>query len=158
MALVRVVRGAAVLWRLRAVFHAVVPDDAGNTQPVIIENPGTPPGLGLAMLGNIPPCRDRLFVTEERQRQNLAFLGQALEPFDRDKAVDGFQDRPQFSREIEIFASMLRLGPDFEDHSYHLHLLRVFSIYRVTCRRNVRSSARRKTSPAKALTLLAKLF
>ena len=34
-ALVRVVRGTAVLWRLRAVGYAVVPDHSGDPQPVI---------------------------------------------------------------------------------------------------------------------------
>src|SRR5258706_4394253 len=121
--LVRVVRGPAVLWCLRAICHAVVPDDTGNTQPVIVEDRGTPFGLGLAMLGNVAPCRDGLFVTEERQRQNLAFLGQAFEPFDRDKAIDGFENRLQFGREVEIFMFVLRLWPDFEDHGDHFSLL-----------------------------------
>src|ERR1700731_581681 len=147
-ALVRVVRGPAVLWRLRAIGHAVVPDDAGNTQPVIIENPGTPLGLGFAMLGNVAPCREGLLVAEERQRQDLAFLGQAFEPFDRDEAIDGFQDRPQFGREIEIFCSVLRPGPDLENHGDHLLLLLCAGMFyagmfcNVNLRRNVRSSAR----------------
>src|SRR5450631_746577 len=90
-ALVRVVRGPAVLWRLCAIRHAVVPHDTSDAQPVIIENPGTPLGLGFAMLGNVAPCRDGLLVAEERQRQDLAFLGQAFKPFDRDEAIDGLQ-------------------------------------------------------------------
>ena len=36
----------------------------------------------------------------------------ALEPFDRDEAVDGFQDRLQLGRKIEIVLFMFRLRPD----------------------------------------------
>src|SRR5450631_4746154 len=132
-ALVRVVRDPAVLWRLRAFCHAIVPDNAGDAQPVIIENPGTPFGLGFAMLGNVAPCRDGLLVAEERQRQDLAFLGQAFKPFDRDEAIDGLQDRPQFGREIEIFSSVLRPGPDLEDHGDHLRLLWVLECFMLGC-------------------------
>src|ERR1700682_5955020 len=142
-ALVRVVRGPAVLWCLRAICHAVVPHDSGDAQPVIIENPGAPFGLALAMLANFAPSRDGLLVAEERQRQDLALLGQAFEPFDRDEAIDGFQDRPQLGREVEIFSLVLRLGPDLEDHGDHLRLLLcVRMFHHVTLRRNVRSSAR----------------
>jgi len=37
------------------------------------------------------PARHRFLVAPERQGQNLAFLRQALETFDRDEAVDLFE-------------------------------------------------------------------
>src|SRR5467141_211591 len=115
-------RGAAVLWRLRAIVHAVIADYAGNAQPVVFENRCAALALGLAVLRHVAPCRDGGFIAEERQRQDFAFLGQAFEPFDRDKAVDGFEDRLQFGREVEVFFLMFRPWPDFEDHSDHLQL------------------------------------
>src|ERR1700753_3723346 len=104
------------------------------------------------MQGNIAPRFHRGLVAEDRQRQDLALLRQALEPFHRDEAVDGLQDRLQLRREVEIFLAIFRLRPDFEDHGdycfapwgaagrpfhagYH-------STYNVTWRRKVRSSPR----------------
>jgi len=120
-ALVRVVNGAAVLRGLRTIVHAVVADYAGNAQPIVLKDFRPALGLVLAMLRHIAPCRKRLFIAEKRQRQDLALLGQALEAFDRDKSVDGFQNGPQLGRQIEILLPVLRLRPDFEDHGYHLH-------------------------------------
>src|SRR5450755_1334942 len=50
--LVRVVNGAAVLWRLRAIVHAVIADHAGDAQAIVFENFRAALGLGLAVLGN----------------------------------------------------------------------------------------------------------
>ena len=74
------------------------------------------------MLRHVAPGGDGFLIAKERQRQDLAFLGQALEPLDRDEAVDGFQDRLQFGRKVEIFLLVLRLRPDFENHGDHGHL------------------------------------
>src|ERR1700694_2551588 len=56
-ALTRVVNGAAVLWCLHAIVHAVVADHAGNTQPVIFEDRRPALGLALAMLRHVAPRR-----------------------------------------------------------------------------------------------------
>src|SRR2546430_15975617 len=101
-ALVRLVNGAAVPGRLRPVVHAIVTDHPGNAQPIIPEDFRAALALGLAVLRNIAPRGNRGLVAEERQRQDLAFFGQALEPLDRDEAIDGLEDRPQFGGEIEI--------------------------------------------------------
>src|SRR5882757_8607156 len=122
-ALERVVSGAAVLWRLHALVHAVIADHAGDAQPVVFENPRAALALGLAMAGHIAPGLDGGFVAKERQRQDLALLGQALEPLDRDKAIDGFQHRPELGRKVEIFLLVLRLRPDLENHCNHVDLL-----------------------------------
>src|SRR5258705_3255322 len=75
--------------------------------------------------------------------QDLALLGQALEAFNRNKSVDGFQDGPQLGRKIEVLLPVLGLRPDFEDYSYHLRLPCACEMaYNVTLRKNVRSSAR----------------
>src|ERR1700733_15771128 len=64
--LVRGVSGAAVLWRLSAIVHAVVADYAGDAQPVIRENRRAALALGLAVLRHIAPCRDSLLIAEDR--------------------------------------------------------------------------------------------
>src|SRR6266849_8495430 len=97
-------------------------DYAGNTQPIVLEDLRPALGLVFAMQRHIAPCGESILIAEKRQRQDLALLGQALEAFDRNKAVDGFQNGPQLRREVEIFLLVVRLRPDFEDYSYHLHL------------------------------------
>src|SRR5882757_3848508 len=88
--LVRLVRDAAVLWRLRALVHAVVPDHTGNTKPVVLEDLRAALGLGLAMPRHVAPRLHGCLIPKKRQRQHLALLGDALEPFHRDEAVDLF--------------------------------------------------------------------
>src|SRR4051794_4153183 len=63
--LVGLMNRAAVLWRLRAIVHAVIADHPGNTQPVIVENHGATLGLGLAVLGHIAPCGNRGLIAKE---------------------------------------------------------------------------------------------
>src|ERR1700676_2247552 len=99
--------------------HAVVANHAGDAEAIVFENRRAALALGFAMLRHIAPCRYRTFIAKKRQRQDLALLGQALEPFDRDEAIDGFQYRLQFSREVEVFLLVLGLRPDFENDSYH---------------------------------------
>src|SRR5260370_6330544 len=141
--LVRVMNEAAVLWCLGTIVHAVIADHAGNAQPVVFENRRATLALAFAMLRHVAPRREGIFITEKRQRQDLALLGQTLESLDRDKAIDSFQDRLQFSCKIKVLLFMLRLRPDFEDHCDHMHLLsRPGIAYSVTGRKNVRSSAR----------------
>src|ERR1700761_3185486 len=134
---------ATVLRRLRALVHAVVADHAGYADPIIVEDLRAASGLAAAMLGNVAPCLDRRFIAVERQRQELAFLGQALEPFDRDETVDLLQDRPQLGGEVDIILSVPGLRPDFEDNGDHYKP--PFSQggdYSPTLRKKVRSSAR----------------
>src|SRR5229473_2942375 len=115
--LVDVVGGEAVLRGLCTIVHAVIADHAGNAQPVVLENRRPALALAFAMLSHVAPCRNGGFVPEERQRQDLAFFGQAFEPFDRDETIDGFQDRLQFGREVEVFLLVRRFWPDFENDS-----------------------------------------
>src|SRR5882762_4140171 len=119
VALVRVVGDKAVLRGLGTIVHAVIPDYAGNAQPVVFENRRPALGLAFAMLRHITPCCDGGFIAEERQRQDLALFGQAFKPFDRDKAIDGFQNRLQLGGNVEVFPLVLGLRPDFENYGDH---------------------------------------
>src|SRR4051794_28911230 len=64
-ALVCVMNGAAVLWRLRAIVHAVIPDHAGNTQPVIVKNHRAALCLGPAVLRHVAPGGNRGLIAKE---------------------------------------------------------------------------------------------
>src|SRR4051794_20796464 len=139
--LVRVVHRAAVVWCLLAIIHAVVADDAGDTQMIVGKNVCAALGLGTPVLHRVAPGRNGRVVAPERQRQDLALLGQALEPLDRDEAVDGLQDRLQVGREVEISLAVFRLRPALEDHGDHERLPWLFA-YSTTLRRKLRSSAR----------------
>src|ERR1700752_4097881 len=90
------------------------------------------------MLGDVAPGLHSGLVAEERDREHLAFLGQALEPLHRNEPVDLFQVRAQLRRDIEIVVAAGR--PDLEDHGDHRNP------HYSTRRRNVRSSARMKRS------------
>src|ERR1700677_2168317 len=76
------VRGAAVAWRCGSVVHAVVADHAGDPQPIFGARLGSATDLGAAMRLEIAPRFERGFIAKERQREDLAGLGQALEPLD----------------------------------------------------------------------------
>src|SRR5205807_2854251 len=114
-----VMKGAAIRWRLRALVHAVVANDTGNTDSIILEDLRAAFGLALAVLRHVAPRFNGGLIAEKRQRKQFSLLGEALEPLDRDEAVDGFQDRPQPGREVEIVLLMFRLRPDFEDDGDH---------------------------------------
>src|ERR1700704_1818129 len=73
-----------------------------------------------------PPRRDCLLVAPERQRQELGWLGQALEAFDREEAVDAGKIVAQPCGEFEIFVAVALGRPDFEDNGDHTGLPRTF--------------------------------
>jgi hypothetical protein len=50
--------------------------------------------LSAAVFHYITPSGNRGIVAEERERENLAGLGQALKTFDRDKSINALQDGP----------------------------------------------------------------
>ena len=60
----------------------------GHAQPVAGKHAAPSGALGGAVLVQGPPRLHRLFVAPERQRQQAAGIGQALEALDRDEAVD----------------------------------------------------------------------
>src|SRR6266850_5751243 len=71
------------------------------------------------MLVLLAPARDRVLIAPKRQRQDLAILGQALEPFDRDEPFDLLELRAQPGGDVEILLHAIRLGFDFEDNRVH---------------------------------------
>src|SRR5258708_818097 len=60
-----IVSGAAVLWCLRTIVHAVIADHTGDAQPVVFEDRRTALALGLAVLCHIAPCRNGSFIAEK---------------------------------------------------------------------------------------------
>src|SRR4051812_28759547 len=89
------------------------------------------------MIHGVAPRRDRRLVAEEAQRQHFAGIGQALEPLDRDEAIDRLQLGLQPCGDVEIGVALSLGGLDLEDHRDH----------RSTLARKMRSSQRMKRSP-----------
>src|SRR4051812_9300912 len=69
--------------RLGTVAAAIIAHDLRDPQPVGAEDALPPQSLGGAVRGPIAPGRHRSLVAPEGQRQELARLGEALEPLDR---------------------------------------------------------------------------
>src|SRR5580704_5165250 len=113
------------LRRLGAFVHAVVAHDLGDAQAIVAKDAGAAGALGLAVLLVAAPARDRRFVAPEGQRQDLAFLGQALEAFDRDEAIDLFEFGSQLRGDFEIVLAPLRFRLDLENDRIHTHSLRL---------------------------------
>src|ERR1700720_2304594 len=76
------------LRRLGAVLEPVIAHDGRDPQAIVFEDAATAGALGIPMLLVAAPPHHRLFVTPERQGQDLPFLRQALEALDRDEAVN----------------------------------------------------------------------
>jgi hypothetical protein len=55
----------AVSGRLFPVEHPIIPDDAGDPQAIIIENPSPPSGLRRPMRFDAPPVFDRFLIAPE---------------------------------------------------------------------------------------------
>jgi hypothetical protein len=68
------------------------------------------------MFLSFAPCGDGCLIAEERQRKNLAGLGQALEPFDREKSINAFKDGPQRRSKVEVFLLFIGFGPHLENN------------------------------------------
>jgi hypothetical protein len=73
---------ATIARRLRAILHPIISDDRSDTKPVVGEHLAPSGSLGATMFLDIAPRRDSFLIPEERQREDLARLGQALEPLD----------------------------------------------------------------------------
>jgi hypothetical protein len=75
------------------------------------------------MAGMIAPSSQCGLVAPERERQHLAWIGDALKPFDGYEAVDAFEFRPQLGGEIEIVLSPALDRQDLEDDGDHRGLI-----------------------------------
>src|SRR4051812_43469727 len=70
----------------------------------------------------IAPALHGILVAPERQRQQLARVGDALETLDRDEAVDRLELRPQRCGNGQVVVLAAGRGPHLEDHRNHLVL------------------------------------
>src|SRR6266851_181357 len=134
-------RRSALRRRLRrfdAFVKAVVAHDLGDAQAVITEDAGAAGALGLAVLLVAAPSGDRFFVAPEREREDLAFLGQALETLDRDESVDLLELGAQLRGDLEIVLAPLGFGLDLEDDRIHAHSFRLDSRARPQCSGRIR--------------------
>src|SRR5690606_25436536 len=75
--------------------------------------------LRAPMFGRVAPAGHGVLVLEEGQRENLARIGEALEPLDRDEAFDSIQKRPQLGGSIEIEGFLPFGWFDLENDSDH---------------------------------------
>src|SRR4051812_43027421 len=95
----------AVRGRLVAPEHAVVPDHSGDAEPIVLEDLRAPRRLRGAVGIEPSPLLDGLLIAPEGEREDLSGLGQALETFDGNEAVNGFEVRPQAGGDIEVLLS-----------------------------------------------------
>src|SRR5665213_2963501 len=102
----------------------------GYAQAIVPEDAAPPGFLRHPMLRLVAPGLDRVLIAPEGEGQDLAFLGERLEPLDGKEAVHLFQNRPQLGGDVQIGVAIRR--PDFENHGD----------YRVTFLRNSRLSRR----------------
>src|SRR5439155_9616478 len=119
----------AVGRRLFAVAQAIVADHRGDTQVVVVENSASSSSLRQSVWLERPPLRNRGFVSKKRKREHFARLVEALEPLDRDKAVDSLEQRLEAGRDIEILLPAPFCGPYFEndcDHGWPWHRSAIF--------------------------------
>src|SRR5690606_474968 len=101
------------------VVQAVVPDDRGDTEPVVGED-DLPSGLLRGPVQfEIAPLPYGFLVPPERERKNLSGLAQAFEPLDGEKAVDAVQVRTQRARGVEVVLLPVRVGQDLENNRDH---------------------------------------
>src|SRR5688572_5194718 len=121
--LYRVVLDPRILRRLRAFVHAVVAQNVRDSQPVVREDRQPSGALSFAMLRHRAPAAHGCFVTPERERQNLARRRQALEPLDREEAVDVLEQRPQARGHVQICILAVVARNAFENHGDHRYLL-----------------------------------
>src|SRR5262245_63128318 len=82
----------------------------------------------------IAPALDRLFVTPDREREDLGLVGEAGEALDRDEAVHLLQLGLQAGGEIEVVLLPAGRGYDLEDDGDHgFKPMRPFSAPALAC-------------------------
>ena len=81
--------------RLLPLQERIVPNHFRDTDAIRLEQRVSPLSLGSTVLQKPAPGRDGLLSLPERQAENLSVFGQALKPFDRDKALAVFQKSSQ---------------------------------------------------------------
>src|ERR1043166_8763147 len=74
--------------RLVAFGHAVIADHGCNAQPVIGEHTAAALGLAAPVIFLVAPTLHRILVAPERQRQELARVGERLETLDGNRSEE----------------------------------------------------------------------
>src|SRR3954453_14573689 len=86
----------------RPPLHPVIPDDAGNPEPVVLKPFCTAFGLRCTMGLKLPPRLDCLFITPEGEGQDLARFVETFKAFDRDKSVNIVEQGAKTGRDVQI--------------------------------------------------------
>ena len=111
---------STVGWGLFTLKHTVISDKPSNSQAIVSEYAVASTRLCKTMRLKSSPLLYCLFVTPKRQRQNLSFVGQACEAFNRDETFDFFEIRPKTRRNVQILLLVARSRDDFKDNRDHL--------------------------------------
>src|SRR3954453_20267477 len=119
----RVMERPRIRWRLAAFRHAIIADHGCNAQPVIGEHTAAALGLAAPVILLVAPTLHRILVAPERQRQELAWVGERLETLDGNEAIHLFQIGLQRRGDVEIVLLAAGGGPHLEDHGNHRVLL-----------------------------------
>src|SRR6476646_3627809 len=101
-----------VRWRLAALRHAIIAD---HTAAAL--------GLAAPVILLVAPVLHRILVAPERQRQELARIGERLKTLDGNEPIDLFQIGLQRRGDVEIVLLPAGGGPYLEDHGNHRVLL-----------------------------------
>jgi hypothetical protein len=105
--------------RLRPFVLTVVAEYSGHAQAVVVKDLCAALCLDVAVLRYVAEDIDSCVVSPERERDELAWLRDALEPLHRDEAVEPFERVAEPNTEIDIVLSPPRLRPGFEDYCNH---------------------------------------
>src|SRR4051812_21105449 len=87
----RVMERPRIGWRLAAFRQAIIADHGCNAQPVIGEYTAAALGLAVPVILLVAPALHGILVAPERQRQELARVGERLETLDGNEAIHLFQ-------------------------------------------------------------------
>src|SRR5579859_6013501 len=104
-------RATISLRRLIAIVQTVVTDHGGDAEPIVAEQVLASPRLRRPMRLGVAPRGDGLLVAEDRERQNLLRVAQALEAFDRHEAVNRLETAAERRRNVQVGLPALGARP-----------------------------------------------
>jgi len=136
--------GPAVERRFCTVSHSVVAENLGDAKAVVPEYATPTRSLGCSVSGRVAPLGNRGFITPEGERQELTWFRQALEPLDREEAIDAIELRSQGNGNLQVVRSLAGCWPNLKQDSDHGRTIAECGAD--ASRRNKRSSRRMKCS------------
>ena len=110
---------ARIRRRFFPIVHAVVPYHSGHTQTVVTENAGAAQPLGVAVGFHLPPTGHGFLVAPKGQRQQTAWLGQALKALNGNEAIHLLQQRTQRCSRLKVGVLLAGRWLNFKDHGHH---------------------------------------